>query len=64
MKPASIFPRHAAEILRQAGETPIPPHDPLARRKAVDKAIERVKREYPSYFRQESSDDSTQGGGK
>ena len=39
----------AFEFVRQ---TPIPGHDPLARAKAIDKAIERVKRQYPQFFKE------------
>jgi hypothetical protein len=45
------LPPAAVKLLQQAAKTPIPRHDPLARVKAVEKAIERVKREYPQYFK-------------
>lgn len=51
----SLLPQRAREILKQAHDSTQP--DSLARRKAVDQAIERVQREYPGYFRQESGDD-------
>jgi hypothetical protein len=48
---AKLLPEGAARLLRQAALTPIPTNDPLARAKAVDAALERVKREYPKHFR-------------
>jgi hypothetical protein len=54
IKPATILPARAAAMLQTAAETLNPHPDSLARRKAVDQAIERVKREYPSYFRKET----------
>lgn len=50
LPPAKVLPPEAARLLQQAAQTPIPGHDPLARVKAIDKAIERVKREYPQFF--------------
>ena len=42
---------HGAKLLlQQAARTPITRADPLARVKAIEKAIERVKREYPQFF--------------
>jgi len=53
MKPwhANLLPKSAVEILQQAAKTPIPQNDPLARVKAIDKSIARVKRNWPQYFR-------------
>lgn len=48
-----VLPRTASEILRRAAQTPIPPDDPLARVIAIERATERVKRLYPSYFQPE-----------
>jgi hypothetical protein len=64
IEPATILPSIAAAMLKKAAETPIPFADSLARRKAVDQAIERVKREYPSYFRQDADHAENNGGGK
>lgn len=47
----SLLPVDAQIELMRAAQTPITEDDPLARRKAVDKAIERVKSRYPNYFR-------------
>jgi hypothetical protein len=47
----SVLPISAQRELMAAAETPITPEDPLARRKAVDRAMERVKQKYPEYFR-------------
>ena len=51
LPPAKVLPYDAARLLQQAAQTPIPGHDPLARVKAIEKAIERVKREHPQFFR-------------
>ena len=51
LPPANVLlPRDAAKLLQQAAQTPITRADPLARVKAIEKAIERVKREYPQFF--------------
>ena len=50
--PAKVLPPEAARLLQQAAQTPIPGHDPLARVKAIDKATERVKRQYPQFFKE------------
>ena len=50
LPPANALPRDAAKLLQQAAQTPITRADPLARVKAIEKAIERVKREYPQFF--------------
>ena len=48
--PAKLLPLEAARLLQHAAQTPITRADPLARVKAIEKAIERVKREYPQSF--------------
>lgn len=58
--PASVLPASAARLLQQAAQVPITQDDPLARVKAIERAIERVKRGYPQFFRQESDDHETQ----
>ena len=50
LPPANALPRDAAKLLQQAAQTPITRADPLARVKAIEKAIERVKRENPQFF--------------
>ena len=50
LPPANALPRDAAKLLQQAAQTLITRADPLARVKAIEKAIERVKREYPQFF--------------
>lgn len=52
LPPANVLPSDAAKLLRQAAQTPIPGHDPLARVKAIDKATERVKRQFPQFFKE------------
>jgi len=49
--PATLLPPEAVRLLQQAAQTPITRADPLARVKAIDKAAERVKRDYPHYFK-------------
>jgi hypothetical protein len=51
--PANVLPPEAALLLQQAAQTPITRDDPLARVKALEKATERVKRQYPQFFQQE-----------
>jgi len=46
-----LLPERARRILKEAAATPAF-LDNLARRKAVDAAIERVKREFPKHFRE------------
>ena len=46
----SLLPIEAQLLLRRAASTPIIKGDPLAKRRAVDIAIEKVKRDYPKYF--------------
>lgn len=58
-----LLPEHAQRILAEAAATPAT-IDNLARRKAVDKAIERVKREFPGYFKQEQDDGHDECGGQ
>lgn len=49
--PATTLPPDAAKLLKQAAQTLITRADPLARVKAIEKAIERVKRDYPQFFK-------------
>lgn len=56
MKPprlAALLPPTAAKQLQQAAETPITRSDSLARVKAVEKTTERIKAQYPQYFRKD-----------
>lgn len=46
-----VLPSIPAKLLQRAAETRNTLTDPLARLKAVEKAIEKVKKEYPEYFR-------------
>ena len=45
------LPPEAMRLLQQAAQTPITRADPLARVKAIEKATERVKRQYPQFFK-------------
>jgi hypothetical protein len=48
-----ILPRPAREELQRAAMTPIPKNDPLARARAINETIERLRAMYPDYFKQE-----------
>jgi len=48
-----LLPEAAQRVLKKAALTPITPFDPLARRKAVDYAINRVRRDFPKYFQKD-----------
>jgi len=50
---AALLPRDVAMALQQAALTPIPRPDSLVRQIAIEKATERIKAQYPRYFRQE-----------
>lgn len=50
---AKTLPQDAALRLQRAALTLIPDHVPLARVRAIEKAIERVKSDYPQYFKKE-----------
>ena len=52
-RPANVLPLDARMALAQAAQTPNTRNDPLARKKAVEAATERVKQQYPEYFQQE-----------
>ncbi len=47
----SVLPIPAQIELMKAAQVKNTPSDPMARRKAMDLAIERVKTRYPTYFR-------------
>lgn len=51
-RPAGWLPYHAAKLLQNAALTPVSVFDPLARVKAIDKATEQVKRQYPQFFKE------------
>lgn len=60
MRPANKpLPLEAKLLLQRAAETPITVDDPLARVKAVDHAIQRVKRDYPNFFSDEDMNHET-----
>lgn len=48
---AQVLPLAAARMLQQAAQTPIPPSDPRARVKAIEKAIDKVKALHPHHFK-------------
>ena len=47
----NVLPIEAQRELMRAAQTPITEQDPLARRKAIDKATERVKAKWPQFFK-------------
>ncbi|CAB5162337.1 hypothetical protein UFOVP151_20 [uncultured Caudovirales phage] len=47
---ANILPAEAIAQLQRAALTPITTNDPLARVKAIEQAVKRVKRNHPQYF--------------
>lgn len=52
---ATVLPRDAAELLRQAAQTPLVPgaaEPDLQRRIAIDNAIRYVKSTYPQFFKE------------
>lgn len=51
-----LLPYEARALLQRAAATPIPPHDPLSRVKAIESASSRLKLEYPQFFRKETED--------
>lgn len=55
---ANVLPLAAARLLQQAALTQNTNNDPLARAKAIDSATERVKREYPQFFRKEEPNEN------
>ncbi len=50
-----VLPGPAQLDLMRAAKTPITADDPLARVKAIEQAIKRIKSKYPSHFRKEIS---------
>jgi hypothetical protein len=55
---ARVLPAEAVKVLQRAAKTPITPVDPLARLKAIDAAIDKVKRMCPECFRHENDRES------
>ena len=54
------LPLEAQRILMRAAQTPVTAADPLARTKAIEKATQRVKVQYPEYFQVESENHENQ----
>lgn len=52
------LPLEAQRILMRAAQTPVTAADPLARTKAIEKATQRVKTQYPEYFQMENNHES------
>ncbi|WP_369952292.1 hypothetical protein [Ralstonia syzygii] len=47
-----VLPAAAIAQLQRAAQTPITRGDPLARAVAIEQAVQRIKREYPDYFKE------------
>ena len=50
---AQVLPAPARAALQRAAQTPIPHDDPLARVKAINQTIQRLRRQYPDHFRKD-----------
>lgn len=50
---AAMLPAEAMEALRRAAATPID-KDPMARRKAIDRVIDRLRQTYPERFKDDA----------
>jgi hypothetical protein len=50
---SNLLPASVRNALVQASQTPIPATDPLARIKAIQKAIERAKQSHPHFFKKD-----------
>lgn len=48
---STLLPPDARQVLIDASKTPVTAADAMARRKAIDQAIQRVKRKYPQFFK-------------
>jgi len=51
--PHTVLPPEAIALLRRAAQTPITRDDPLARVKAIEKATERVRHQFPQSFKEQ-----------
>lgn len=47
----SLLPEKAKNILQQAAATPVHPRDPLARQRAINQAMAKVREMYPQFFK-------------
>lgn len=47
---SAVLPPAARIKLQRAAQTPIPADDPLARVKAIEKATQWIKQNYPQFF--------------
>ena len=53
---SKLLPHAARAELAKAAETPNTQKDPLAKLKAIDRTIARIRAQYPTYFRAEDAD--------
>lgn len=56
METSTTLPADAIAALQAAFSTPITGNNPLARRRAIDAAIESVKRKYPQFFKEQQDE--------
>lgn len=50
---AQVLPWEAREALRRAAQVVNTRHDPMAREKAIERCIAKLKLNFPQYFRNE-----------
>lgn len=53
--PHQVYPVAAQALLQRAAQTPITPADPLARVKAIERATQQVKSQFPHLFKKDES---------
>lgn len=53
IEPNGVLPKWARRELSEAAKTPITAADPLARTRAIDEALERIRALVPEHFRSE-----------
>lgn len=52
-QPHQLLPPQAQAILRRAAIQPVTESDPLARVKAIEQAIKRIKQQHPTFFKKD-----------
>ena len=53
MTTSTTLPIDAVKALQQASLVKDTPEDPMARRKAIDSTIDRIKTKYPQFFKEQ-----------
>jgi hypothetical protein len=49
---AKVLPAEARALLQRAAQTVVHPRDPMARERAIDRAIAHIKLQYPQFFKE------------